>query len=464
MTAPNSTTTTMIRTEGANNPDGHQMGGSATDPVGFFGAAPVVQPLGNNQAQLTRGSGGGVIATFGTTQSPSAVAQGTTAEQLLTVVSGTGGQMLLAAGDLVFINKPTSQAGLGVGNVRVSSGNTIGTSFINVPAAGGNITPTGSQVYKVVAIRGLPIIAATLSPAAVPANTTVEQYFAVVGLQTGHLVQVNKPTVQAGLDIVGCRVSANNTLAITFANVTASPITPTAAESYSVFALAGLDAVNNDLFYGFNVGTVGAISAGVVITGGSTALLGVLATDMVAGIFDPTAQAVATNSAFPIKGIPTTDTMTLYFATTGTGATPTASEIYGIATRRLQPAAPLFNYDAALAPVSVAAATCAEQTFTVTGLVAGSPVWVNKPSLTTGLGIAGVRVSGTDTLAINYINTTSAAIVPPAETYKVGNFQVPSPGAGNCVYQSASPIINQLGNLGNGQRTALVNLGLIAGV
>jgi hypothetical protein len=52
--------------------------------------------------------------------------------------------MLLASGDLLFVNKPTSQAGLGVGNVRVSSSNTLGITFANLPA-GGNITPTARK-------------------------------------------------------------------------------------------------------------------------------------------------------------------------------------------------------------------------------------------------------------------------------------------------------------------------------
>lgn len=442
--------------------DGYVIG-QASSLIAFNGNTPIVQPTDNSQVALTRGLASGVIATFSSTQSPSAVAQGTTAEQTLTIQSGTGGQMLLASGDLVFVNKPTSQAGLGQGNVRVSSGNTLGITFINVPAGGGNITPTASEAYGVVAIRGIPLLKTSLTPAAVAANTTVEQQFAITGLPAGMLVQVNKPTAQAGLDIVGCRVVSSNVLGITFCNVTASPITPTAAETYNILALAGLDAANNQICYGFNVGTVGAITAGIVVSGGSTTLTGLLATDMVTGLFKPTSGAAATNTANVIEGIPTANTLTLFFAGIGTGATPTASEVYGVHTYRLNPVAPLLLYSPALTPASVASATTAEQTFTVTGLISGTPVWVNKPSLTVGLGIAGVRVSALNTLAINFINTTSAAIIPPAETYLVGNFQVPLPGAGNCAYQTASPVLNSIGNLSNAERLALVNLGLIAG-
>lgn len=73
-----------------------------------------------------------------------------------------------------------------------------------------------------------------LSPAIVAANTSAEQTFAVPGLKVGDFVDINKPTAQAGLIIGSCRVSAANTLAITFGNLTAAGITPTAGETYLV--------------------------------------------------------------------------------------------------------------------------------------------------------------------------------------------------------------------------------------
>jgi hypothetical protein len=78
------------------------------------------------------------------------------------------------------------------------------------------------------------LLGATLSPSAVSANTTAEQTFTVTGLQVGDIVNVTKPTAQAGLGIVGSRVSAANTLAITFSNNTGGSITPTASETYVV--------------------------------------------------------------------------------------------------------------------------------------------------------------------------------------------------------------------------------------
>ena len=78
------------------------------------------------------------------------------------------------------------------------------------------------------------IYSLTISPASVAANTTAEQTFTLTGLAIGDVVSVTKPTTQAGLGIVNSRVSAVNTLALAFANTTASPIVPTAGEAYTV--------------------------------------------------------------------------------------------------------------------------------------------------------------------------------------------------------------------------------------
>lgn len=86
-----------------------------------------------------------------------------------------------------------------------------------------------------VAQRGIEVLTVTLSPAEVAANTSAEQTFTVTGLAVGDIVlKVEKPTTQAGLGIVGSRVSAANTLAVTFMNTTAAAITPTASQSYFI--------------------------------------------------------------------------------------------------------------------------------------------------------------------------------------------------------------------------------------
>jgi hypothetical protein len=84
-------------------------------------------------------------------------------------------------------------------------------------------------------LRAAGVLTVTLSPALIAGNTSAEQTFTVPDLKVGDFVSVNKPTAQAGLAIVGVRVSADNTLAITFGNFTGGNITPTAAQAYTVF-------------------------------------------------------------------------------------------------------------------------------------------------------------------------------------------------------------------------------------
>ena len=75
----------------------------------------------------------------------------------------------------------------------------------------------------------------TLSPASVAANTSAEQLFAVPGVRLDDaVVAVNKPTAQAGLGIVGWRVSSEGNIGITFINTTVDAIVPTASQSYTV--------------------------------------------------------------------------------------------------------------------------------------------------------------------------------------------------------------------------------------
>jgi hypothetical protein len=74
----------------------------------------------------------------------------------------------------------------------------------------------------------------TLDVASVAANTSAEQTFTVPGLSTDMVVFLNKSDLDAGLVVGNARVSAADTLAVTFGNLTASPIDP-ASEVYKLF-------------------------------------------------------------------------------------------------------------------------------------------------------------------------------------------------------------------------------------
>lgn len=117
------------------------------------------------------------------------------------------------------------------------------SDFVNQLTTNSAAAPAAGPILKLLFSAFANLIAGfryyttgAISPTIVNANTTSEQTFTVTGLKTGDVVVVNKPTHQTGLSVVGCRVSAANTLAIQFANNTAGNITPTASETYKVLA------------------------------------------------------------------------------------------------------------------------------------------------------------------------------------------------------------------------------------
>src|SRR5260221_5394900 len=249
---------TVLGTGAGQSPAGKDSAGNPEKVALFGNTTPVVQPSGNAQAAIARGSACGIIATFSSTQSPASCAVLSTVTAALTLIGGTGAPVSLATGDILFINKPSSQANLGIGNIAVSSANVAVVSFSAL--AGTNfVTPTGSETYGVVALRGFNVLTTVLTPASILSNTTAEQQFSVTGLRAGDLVQVSKGGNQLGLDVAGCRVVSNNLLGVTFMNVTAGPLTPTAGQTYTIVSLGGIDANSNDVLYQVTAGTVARV-------------------------------------------------------------------------------------------------------------------------------------------------------------------------------------------------------------
>ncbi len=115
--------------------------------------------------------------------------------------------------------------------VVLDASKNLDTLSVGTLAATTNVAVGGGT-----AITKIVVYAPSLDVASVAANTTAEQTFTVTGLTTADKVFVNKPSVNAGLGIVNARVSAADTLAITFVNATAAAIDP-AAETYAVVAL-----------------------------------------------------------------------------------------------------------------------------------------------------------------------------------------------------------------------------------
>jgi hypothetical protein len=78
-----------------------------------------------------------------------------------------------------------------------------------------------------------------------------------------------------------------------------------------------------------------------------------------------------------------------------------------------------FMIGPSLTPVSVAGSTAAEQSFTVLGLQTGDFVEVNLNSAqTAGIGIGNCRAS-TNTLTVEFSNSTAGALTPAAGIYLI---------------------------------------------
>lgn len=78
----------------------------------------------------------------------------------------------------------------------------------------------------------------------------------------------------------------------------------------------------------------------------------------------------------------------------------------------------MFSVSVTFDPASVAAATVAEQTATVSGVQVGDIVMAwNKPTTTTGLGVVNARVSAANTLAVAFVNPTAVAVDAASESW-----------------------------------------------
>ena len=434
------------------DPDGTIFGTSPTTPISFYGDPPVPQPFGSNQAALPLAGQCGNVTTNSFSVSPGATVTLNTVLARAVTINLPGP----LAGDFAMpINKLTSQAGLAVFSSRIASANSFEVTFGN--NTGSSIQPA-TEVCQYTYVGASLCLTATLSPVSVAANTAVEQIFTVTGVFVGQAVFVMKPTTQTGLGIANCRVVANNQVAITFVNLTAAPIIPTAAESYMFFATQGISAMSPIL----EMGVQASATAILTITSQEVTLTAaqILADDVIIGNSKPSLNAgVSTGSARAAAG----QIIQTYTNPTVGSVTPTV-ETMTYEVLRHNALGPVAVQTATLTTsTSIAANTSAEITYTVPNLISGTFVGINKPSLTQGLVPAGCRVSATNTLAITFMNITGAAIVPPSEVYTILYSPNIALTATTWVKQFGSQFQNATSNLVAAIRTALVNLGLIAG-
>jgi hypothetical protein len=445
------------------NTAGTVLGKSPTDLISFYGATPIVQPSGGQELTVSTANAGGFVATDATSQSPGGITPNSTNEVAMTLgattVAATGTSFSLLSTDFLVANKPTQQAGIAVGNVRYGTSQAIDVAFSNFTAA--TVTATAGEKWGVVAIRGLPTVTETLTPAAVAAATTVEQLFTVPGIAVGGgPVGVSAPSTVTNVNIANVRVAAANQVGITFSNASTATATAPPAGTYTFWQTNGVGAGGNNIGIQANVGvTAGPVASNV--SAQSFTVTGLATTDQVIGVSKPTAQAgLSLGSAF----VSATNLLGVNFINITATVTPTTYEVYGVTIFRPQPAAPVVTYSQALTPAVVPPNSTSSQLFTVTGLIASSMVMVNKPSFQAGLGIGGYRAtSNANQLEITYLNDTATTITPNAETYAIANFQQAIPDTGDTWIFPTSPQGAQAATLVDSMRSALVALGLIAG-
>jgi hypothetical protein len=151
----------------------------------------------------------------------------------------------------------------------------------------------------------------------------------------------------------------------------------------------------------------------------------------------------------------------------GVIAVTSTAETYTATISRQVAKAPFVVGAQLLTPVSVAAGTTAEQTFTLSNpylvafvsgavsLVAGGSAFVSKPSFTAGINVVGARISAINTLAVTFQNNTAAAITPMPEVYTIASVSLLGAGSGNAVVSglagntsTANQVYNALTALG----------------
>lgn len=122
---------------------------------------------------------------------------------------------------------------VGIGDLSPVSLLTVGDGDAFQVSTTGAVTVGASGT----AITQMRVYTPTLDPALVAAAATAEQTYTVTGLTTADKIVVNKPTYTAGCVIGNARVSAADTLAITWGNVQAVSACDPPSEVYNLIAI-----------------------------------------------------------------------------------------------------------------------------------------------------------------------------------------------------------------------------------
>jgi len=246
----------------------------------------------------------------------------------------------------------------------------------------------------------------------------------MAGLATSSVVFVNKLTAQAGYGIGGYRVSAANTLAITYVNVSTGPIT-TATEINDVIEIKAGPLVTTAVLSPANV-AVNTTAEQIFTITGNACLPGTVAIvnkpTAQAGLFyNPFARVVAPNQVGITFGVVTTGAVT-------TGVTPTASETYQFAfIPQLNAFNPTYIYTISGTQNATTASTTTEATTTVVGTLLTDMVsGFSKPTVNASTAITTGRVTAAGVIGITYVTQSAASTPSSSEILTVAiNRQVP---------------------------------------
>ncbi len=408
-----------------------------------------------------------------------------TAQNISSMAVTLTGAPMVSTADVVIVNKQVPLAQFGIAGVRVSTSSpAINTAIFILHGANLNVsgvsttTPTGDR-FLFTALRGSIVNSVALTPAPVPANSTMEQYFTVTGVAPGMVVPVNKPSEQQELGVGGTRVVANNLLGITYINNGNTAITPT-SETYLYSGLAGIAPISPIVVAGLNMSQapVITVTGGGPITQSIITVTGVNSTDQVVGVGQNilfNATTITAGNSVQLIGaqvstqVPNQMYLRFLNINNSAGASPItaiSTDTWLIPMLRQPCEAPMTVYPASVASATIGPNTCTEIGVTVTGITVSCAVFVSKPSYTTGIAVLGYRVSAAtnagSTIGITFGNPTSVSVTIPAETYQVGAFQ-PQFGVGHYVEQMVSPLNVQNVYLTNEMRNTLAGTGLFQG-
>ena len=277
------------------------------------------------------------------------------------------------------------------------------------PTVGGANAFVGAGVFDTGLLTKYQALLATSS---VGATTTAEITSSCKGLLATDVIAVNKPAAQAGLGIVGYRVTAADALGVAYSNISSGAITPTSTDTYDIIGVSA------------NLTTTAALTPAAVAAS-------------VSGNEQVFSVPGATMGSFPIVNKPTVQTgigvSNVRVVAPGqvaityvnnvpnatTSVTPTA-ETYSFAfLPTLAPASQALLYKVAVATTAPGASTLADQTSTITGLLATDAIaGVSKPSYQANIGIVGYRVSAANQIGITYWNASSA-VTTTLEAYSI---------------------------------------------